>query len=101
MSSDEIVVTVEAGLADLVPTFLANCRAHARTLRTAAAAGDLATAASIGHNLTGSGTSYGFERVSDLGREIERSAKGGDARALGNLAQQLDDYLSRVRAVSG
>ncbi len=101
MSNDEIVVTVEAGLADLVPTFLANCRMHARTLRAAAAAGDLAAAAAVGHNLTGSGTSYGFERVSDLGREIERSAKGGDTRALGDLAQQLEHYLARVRAVSG
>ncbi|MGH8745978.1 MAG: Hpt domain-containing protein [Burkholderiales bacterium] len=100
-SSDEIVVTVEAGLADLVPTFLANCRAHARTLRTAAAAGDLATAASVGHNLTGSGTSYGFEQISDLGRAIERLAKGRDARAVADLAQQLEDYLSRVRTVSG
>ncbi|HUJ86996.1 MAG TPA: Hpt domain-containing protein [Burkholderiales bacterium] len=101
MSEKEIVVTVDPGLADLVPTFLANCRAHARKLRAAAATGDLAAAASVGHNLTGSGTSYGFERVSDLGREIERSAKGGDARALDDLARQLDDYLTRVRTVSG
>lgn len=101
MSNDEIVVTVEADLADLVPTFLANCRAHARKLRAAAAAGDLAAAASIGHNLAGSGTSYGFDRVSDLGREIERLAKGGDARGVGDLAQQLENYLARVRAVSG
>ena len=101
MGNDEIVVTVEAGLADLLPTFLANCHSHARTLRTAAAAGDLAAAASVGHKLAGSGTSYGFERVSELGREIERLAKGGDAHAVGDLARQLEDYLARVRAVSG
>ena len=101
MSDDEIVVTVEAGLADLVPTFLANFRAHALKLRAAAAAGDLAVAASIGHNLAGSGTSYGFDQVSELGREIERLAKGADARAVGQLAQQLENYLARVRAVSG
>ena len=88
-------------LADLVPTFLTNCRTHARSLRAAAAAGDLAAAASVGHKLAGSGTRYGFERVSDLGHEIERSAKVGDARAVGDLAQQLEDYLARVRAVSG
>jgi histidine phosphotransfer protein HptB len=101
MSNDEIVVIVEAGLADLVPIFLGNCRAHARMLRAAAAAGDLAAAASVGHNLAGSGTSYGFERISNLGLEIERSAKAGDARGTGELAQQLDEYLARVRAVSG
>ena len=33
MGEDQIVVTVDAALADLVPIFLANCRAHARTLR--------------------------------------------------------------------
>ena len=36
MGEDQIVVTVDAALADLVPIFLANCRAHARTLRAAA-----------------------------------------------------------------
>jgi len=101
MSADEIVVTVDAGLADLVPTFLANCRAHARTLRAAAAAGDLGAARSVGHILSGSGSSYGFDRVSEFGREIERTAGRKDARALGELAQQLEDYLARVRPVSG
>ena len=74
---------MEAGLADLVPTFLANCRAHALKLRAAAAAGDLAAAASIGHNLAGSGASYGFDRASGLGRESERVAKGREERAAG------------------
>lgn len=101
MSDDEIVVTVEADLADLVPIFLANCRAHARRLRAAVGGGDLAAAASVGHNLAGSGASYGFERISDLGREIERAAQRRDARAVGDLALQLEDYLARVRAVSG
>lgn len=100
MNDDEILVTVEEDLADLVPIFLGNCRTHARTLTAAAAAGDFAGAASVGHNLAGSGTSYGFERVSDLGRAIERSAKSRDARTLAELAQQLQDYLARVRAVS-
>ena len=101
MSKNEIVVTVDAALADLVPTFLANCRAHARTLRAAAAAGDLSTARSVGHNLSGSGSSYGFDRVSEFGREIERTAGAEDTRALSDLAQQLEDYLARVRPVSG
>jgi HPt (histidine-containing phosphotransfer) domain-containing protein len=101
MSGDDIVVTVDAALADLVPTFLANGRAHARTLRAAAAAGDLGAARSVGHNLSGSGSSYGFDRVSEFGREIERTAGGEDTRALSELAQQLEDYLARVRPVTG
>ena len=101
MSKDEIVVTVDAALADLVPAFLANCRAHARTLRAAAAAGDRGAARFVGHNLSGSGSSYGFDRVSELGREIERTAGGENMRALGDLAQQLEDYLERVRPVPG
>jgi HPt (histidine-containing phosphotransfer) domain-containing protein len=101
MGKDEIVVTVDARLADLVPIFIANCRAHARTLRAAAAADDLDAARSVGHNLSGSGSSYGFDRVSQFGREIELAARGKDARALTDLAQQLEDYLARVRPVSG
>ena len=101
MGEDQIVVTVDAALADLVPIFLANCRAHARTLRAAADAGDLDAARSVGHNLNGSGSSYGFDRVSEFGREIERTAGAEDTRALSDLAQQLEDYLARVRPVSG
>jgi HPt (histidine-containing phosphotransfer) domain-containing protein len=101
MSNDELVVTVEAGLADLVPVFLGNCRAQARSLRADPAAGDLSAAASVGHSLAGSGASYGFERISDLGRKIEAAAKRRDAHAVGELALQLEDYLARVRTVSG
>jgi len=101
MSNDDILVTVDVALADLVPIFLANCRAHARALHAAAAAGDLGAARAVGHNLSGSGSSYGFDQVSLFGREIERAAGEGDARALGDLAQQLEEYLARVRPVSG
>ena len=96
-----MVVTVDARLADLVPTFLANCRAQVQILCAAATAGDLGAARSVGHNLSGSGSSYGFDRVSELGREIERAAASEDTRALDDLAQQLEDYLARVRPVTG
>jgi HPt (histidine-containing phosphotransfer) domain-containing protein len=59
----------------------------------------LSVARRIGHSLFGSGSSYGFEELGSIGREIERAAREGDADALRSLAGRLDSHVARVRPV--
>jgi HPt (histidine-containing phosphotransfer) domain-containing protein len=99
MGHDEVVVKIDPVLAQLAPKFLARCRETVAELRGAVEARNLEAARRIGHSLFGTGSSYGFEEIGSLGREIERAARTGDTDALRNLAERLDSYLARVRPV--
>ncbi len=97
----EIVVNIDPKLAELVPRFLARCRDNAGELRGAVEARNLELARRIGHSLFGTGTSYGFNELGQVGQEIERAARAGDIAGLEGLPERLENYLARVRPVFG
>lgn len=88
-------VRVAAELRDLIPRFLANRRLEVEQLRGAIARGDREAARRIGHGLRGVGGGYGFDEISRIGGEIERSARAGGAR-LAALADELANYIEEV-----
>lgn len=92
-----IDVVIDADLEPLVPTFLENRRAEVQRFRTAVAAADLQAIEAMGHALKGTGGGYGFDYLTDLGREIESGAQSGDLVRVEDAVARLDDYLSRVR----
>jgi histidine phosphotransfer protein HptB len=61
------------------------------------AASDFKRLAILGHNLKGSGTSYGFSELTRMGTALEQSAKQTDAGAIGLQLTELADYLSHVQ----
>jgi HPt (histidine-containing phosphotransfer) domain-containing protein len=97
--SEPIVVTVAKDLEDLVPTFMKNRGKELEVLRTALAGGDFAQLRQIGHRMKGVGNSYGFEKVSLLGQQIEDRAKKTDAAALATTIDEYTSYLERVQIV--
>jgi len=99
MSDPTITVTVAKDLEDLIPTFMKNRAAELETLRAALAAGDLEQLRQLGHRMKGVGTSYGFEQVSVLGRQIEDGAKAGDRSGLEARIADYTDFLARVQIV--
>jgi HPt (histidine-containing phosphotransfer) domain-containing protein len=97
--SEPIIVTVAKDLEDLVPTFMKNRTKELETLRAALAAGDLEQMRQLGHRMKGVGNSYGFEKVSLLGKEVEDGAKAGNREALAANLAEYADYLARVQIV--
>ena len=97
--SEPITVNVAKDLEDLVPTFLKNRAKELETLRTALGAGDFEQLRQLGHRMKGVGNSYGFEKVSQLGKQIEDGAKAGDRAALEARLAEYGDYLARVQVV--
>ena len=97
--SEPIVVTVAKDLEDLIPTFMKNRAKELETLRTALAGGDLEQLRQLGHRMKGVGNSYGFEKVSVLGKRLEDGAKAGDRAGLGTIIDDYADYLARVKIV--
>ena len=47
----------------------------------------------FGHNIKGSGGMYGFNEVTNLGSEIEASAKAGDRDKIKSLLSELSNFL--------
>ena len=94
-----ITVTVAKDLEDLVPTFMKNRAKELDALRAALAAGDFEQMRQLGHRMKGVGNSYGFEKVSLLGKQIEDGAKAGDRGGLDAQLADYADYLARVQIV--
>src|SRR5258706_1289422 len=89
--------TVAKDLEDLIPTFMKNRAKELDTLRTALAGGDMEQLRQLGHRMKGVGNSYGFEKVSVLGKQVEDGAKSGDRVGLEAAISQYADYLARVK----
>ena len=99
MNDQTIPITVAKDLEDLIPTFMKNRSKEVETLRAALAAGDFEQMRQLGHRMKGVGNSYGFEKVSALGRQIEDGARAGDRAGLEARIAEYTDYLARVQVV--
>ena len=99
MNDKTITVTVAKDLEDLIPTFMKNRHKELETLRAALAAGDMEKLRQLGHRMKGVGSSYGFELVSTLGKQIEDGARVTDRPGLEACIAQYTDYLARVNIV--
>jgi HPt (histidine-containing phosphotransfer) domain-containing protein len=96
MTADKIIVKVDSDLEDLIPGFLENRRKDVKSLREALAANKIESLRSIGHSLKGVGGGYGFTGLSEIGADIEKTAKSGEISPIGGLIDKMTDYLDRV-----
>jgi len=92
-----IIARVDPILQPLLPTFLTRRRQDVTLIKQELQRGGFRAIQTMGHNLKGIGTSYGFEGISEIGRAIETAAEKEDATAIKQQAKALDDYLRRVR----
>ena len=99
MNAPTVTVTVAKDLADLIPVFFKNRQKELENLRGALAAADFEQLRQLGHRMKGVGNSYGFEKVSTLGKQIEDGAKSNDRAGLEAAITQYADYLARVKIV--
>ncbi len=99
MSKDKITVNIDPDLEDLIPGFLANRKEDIVKLKSALANEDIDNLRSIGHSLKGVGGGYGFQKITEIGAEIEDCAKERNLQSIGELINNLEDYLGRVEII--
>lgn len=90
-------VAVDTDIMDLIPGYLKRRREEAVSMVGRIDSGDFAWLKRTGHNLKGSGSGYGFQRLSALGGAVEVAAGAEDTRELRELAEELATFLDGVR----
>ncbi|MFQ5750591.1 MAG: Hpt domain-containing protein [bacterium] len=97
--SDEIVVYVDADLEDLTPEFLENRQRDIVEITRLVEVADFTEIQRLGHSMKGSGGGYGFEEISEIGKDLEEAAKRSDRDSVIKLNNRLAKYLSAVKVV--
>lgn len=96
---EKIVVRVDSEIADIVPAFLENRNKDVKTILGALVNEDYETIRILGHSMKGSGSGYGFDAISSLGRSLEQEAMNMDAGRIRRLAEEISAYLGRVEVI--
>jgi signal transduction histidine kinase/DNA-binding response OmpR family regulator len=95
-SAVKFEVVVDEELSAIVPKFLNNIRRNSPVITAALARADFDSIRSLGHNMKGTGTSFGFPRISEIGDQLEQAAKQKDADSVRNVAANLVHFLDSV-----
>jgi HPt (histidine-containing phosphotransfer) domain-containing protein len=90
------IMDLPPGLAEFIPGYLASRRDELREMIRLLAASDFENLAVCGHNIKGSGTSFGFPEISRIGAALQQSAEQMDAVATGAQLMELEDYLDNA-----
>jgi HPt (histidine-containing phosphotransfer) domain-containing protein len=99
VTASEETVILARNLEELIPAFIENRRKELEELRGALDAGRYEQLGQLGHRMRGIGASYGFDRVSHLGGQIEQGAAASDREGLAARIAEYAEYLARVKVV--
>ncbi|MEO0293076.1 MAG: Hpt domain-containing protein [candidate division WOR-3 bacterium] len=98
--SKKIKVYVPEYAMKLIPNFIENRERDIKTIESSLEKEDFKTIERIGHSIKGSGATYGFEKLSEVGGVIEESARNKDIVKIKNSLEEMKNYLDNVEFVS-
>jgi HPt (histidine-containing phosphotransfer) domain-containing protein len=95
----KITVYVDSDLLGLIPEFLENRQKDTATLKKALEQNDYPAIQAIGHNLKGSGGSYGLDTITEIGKLLEQAVENNNAAEIGKLIDRLSSFLENVEVL--
>lgn len=96
---EPIVIRAGSVAGRLLPAFLDRRARDLALIEEALASDRFREIERVGHNLKGTGSSYGCPGVSDIGAALEQAARQHDAAEIRRQAEALPRYLRRVRII--
>jgi len=99
VTAKEYTVILSRRYEELIPGFIENRRKELEELRGALDAGRYEQLGELGHRMRGIGSSYGFDRVSEFGGQIEERAAASDRAGLAARIAEYAEYLARLKVV--
>jgi HPt (histidine-containing phosphotransfer) domain-containing protein len=98
---EKIKVNVPSYAIQLIPNFLKNREKDIKEVEDSLKRKDFETIERVGHSMKGSGSIYGFDGISEIGKSIESSAKKKNSEEIQVNLSKLKSYLDRVEIVNG
>jgi CheY-like chemotaxis protein len=95
---DPSLVPSHPKLAARIPAFLQNRRQDVIVMLDALARNDFSTVERLGHSMRGSGATFGFQAITDIGTALEKEARSADPDASRKRIGELSTYLDRVES---
>lgn len=92
----ELVVQVDAELADLMPQYLSNRWVDLREMRRCQAEQRLRDIGAIAHRIRGTAASYGFVGLGEIASELEQAAGRSDDCVIDRVLDDYDRYMRTV-----
>ena len=94
---DSLVIDIPEDLLPIIPSFIEARHRDFATLNALFDEGKLEEIKRIGHNLKGSGASYGFMEITQLGRQLEAAARDQKVDEVRALCDAYGEYLRRLK----
>jgi CheY-like chemotaxis protein len=93
------VVKPDPIIADKVPWYLEKLNEFRSVLNSAVLSSDFDAIRNAGHKMRGSGSNYGFDRITDMGQALEEAAAEKSLEKTKTHVAALSDYLDRVKVI--
>ncbi|CCH49774.1 Hpt domain-containing protein [Pseudodesulfovibrio piezophilus] len=94
-------VMIDADLQPILPRYFEIRWEELRQMEEAAGKGDGEMLRTLGHRLKGTGSSYGFRRLTELGAAIEDAGQAVDIKGAAGLIAEVRQYLEHVDIIFG
>ena len=96
MQQEKIVVEVDSDMEYLMPLFMTSRQKDLEGLAKGLEGSDFSALRSIGHDMKGTGSSFGFDAVSHMGNLIEIAALAQDLETIRAQFVLFQNYMARV-----
>ncbi len=93
---EKIHVEIDADLKELIPGYLSNIADTINKIKSAVTEDNMELCRFSGHNLKGSGASYGLDFISQAGQQIELLAQKKDGAGICSCLDHLENWLADI-----
>ena len=99
MEGGKIRVHADPDIADEIPWYLGLVKGYTEAIGTALDKADFEAIRDVGHRMKGSGESFGFAPISEMGKSLEQAAKERNGGEIQKKLGELSRYLEAVEVV--
>ncbi|MBM4257023.1 MAG: response regulator [Deltaproteobacteria bacterium] len=92
-------VSISQKIRTIIPQYLQDQRGIATSILVALEQRDYETIEELGHKMRGSGGSFGFDMLTNIGQNLEEAARKKNQEAVRHWHYELSRYLDRVQVV--
>jgi CheY-like chemotaxis protein/HPt (histidine-containing phosphotransfer) domain-containing protein len=94
---EKCVAYVDTDLQGLIPEYFEERQEDIKKMQDAVKVQDYETIRLLGHSIKGTGGSFGFHALTDIGAHLEAAAKAKDSEAVTRLVYELEEYIDNVQ----